>query len=78
MELGGKVIVCVCNNVSDREIRQAVELGCDSMEELARDLGVGSCCGMCHACAKEELNSAKEVRWAKAANGSSWPGMLLS
>ena len=33
------MIVCVCNNISDREIRQAVDLGISSMEELSRDLG---------------------------------------
>ena len=39
------MIVCVCNNISDREIRQAVELGITSMDELSRDLGVAPCCG---------------------------------
>ena len=27
------MIVCVCNNISDREIRQAIELGVASIEE---------------------------------------------
>jgi len=49
------MIVCVCNNISDREIRQAVELGLTSMEELRRDLGVSTCCGQCFACAEEIL-----------------------
>ena len=34
------MIVCVCNNISDREIRQAVDLGITSMDELRSDLGV--------------------------------------
>jgi bacterioferritin-associated ferredoxin len=50
------MIVCVCNNISDREIRQAVELGLTSMEELRRDLGVATCCGQCFSCAEEILN----------------------
>ncbi|MDC8759465.1 (2Fe-2S)-binding protein [Janthinobacterium fluminis] len=49
------MIVCVCNNISDREIRQAVDLGLSSMAELRRDLGVATCCGKCHSCAKEVL-----------------------
>lgn len=49
------MIVCVCNNISDREIRQAVDLGLNSMAELRRDLGVATCCGKCHSCAKEVL-----------------------
>jgi bacterioferritin-associated ferredoxin len=50
------MIVCVCNNISDREIRQAVELGITSMEELRRDLGVATCCGQCFSCAEDILN----------------------
>jgi bacterioferritin-associated ferredoxin len=49
------MIVCVCNNISDREIRLAVDLGVSSMAELRRDLGVATCCGKCHTCAKEVL-----------------------
>ena len=49
------MIVCVCNNISDREIRQAVDLGLSSMEELSRDLGVGTCCGNCVTCARDVL-----------------------
>ncbi|MEO5933035.1 MAG: (2Fe-2S)-binding protein [Duganella sp.] len=50
------MIVCVCNNISDREIRQAVELGVASIEELRRDLGVSTCCGQCFDCAEQILN----------------------
>ena len=49
------MIVCVCNNISDREIRQAVDLGLSSMAELRRDLGVATCCGKCATCAKQVL-----------------------
>ncbi|MBI3230690.1 MAG: (2Fe-2S)-binding protein [Burkholderiales bacterium] len=52
------MIVCVCNNVSDREISQAVELGAATMDDLQRDLGVATCCGQCHSCAKQVLQSA--------------------
>ncbi len=54
------MIVCVCNNISDREIRQAVDLGLTSMEELSRDLGVGTCCGNCVTCAREVLDQHLE------------------
>ncbi|SHN23745.1 bacterioferritin-associated ferredoxin [Duganella sacchari] len=50
------MIVCVCNNISDREIRQAMELGITSMEELRGALGVATCCGQCFSCAEELLN----------------------
>jgi len=54
------MIVCVCNNISESEIRQAVGLGLSSMTELRDDLGVGTCCGKCFACAKHVLNESLE------------------
>lgn len=50
------MIVCVCNNISDREIRQAIELGITSMDELRADLGVSTCCGQCASYAEDVLN----------------------
>ncbi len=49
------MIVCVCNNISEREIVQAVELGATSMDALRADLGVATCCGNCRQCAGELL-----------------------
>ncbi len=49
------MIVCVCNNVSDRKIRQAVDEGMSSLAELRTHLDVGTCCGKCHSCAKQVL-----------------------
>jgi bacterioferritin-associated ferredoxin len=51
------MIVCVCNNISDREIRQAVDLGINSMAELYKELGVGTCCGKCVSYAREVLHA---------------------
>ncbi len=58
------MIVCVCNNISDREIRQAVDLGLSSMAELRRDLGVATCCGKCASCAKQVLADHLEAQQA--------------
>ena len=52
-----QMIVCVCTNISDRELRQAVDLGLSSMAELRRDLGVATCCGKCASCARQVLNA---------------------
>jgi len=54
------MIVCVCNNISDREIRQAVELGINSMSDLYKELGVGTCCGKCVSYAREILHEQLE------------------
>jgi bacterioferritin-associated ferredoxin len=58
------MIVCVCNNISDREIRQTVDLGVSSMAELRRDLGVATCCGKCASYAKQVLNRHLESKTA--------------
>jgi bacterioferritin-associated ferredoxin len=39
--------ICICNAITDREIRGAIELGSTSVGDLRRDLGVASCCGKC-------------------------------
>ena len=39
--------VCVCNAVTDREIRQCVALGAQTFEQVRDCLGVSTCCGRC-------------------------------
>ena len=51
------MIVCVCNNISDKEIRQAADAGLTTMAALRDDLGVGTCCGKCKGCAKTILKN---------------------
>ena len=47
--------VCVCNAVTDREIRGAVKLGARSLADLQDTLGVATCCRRCADCACEVL-----------------------
>jgi len=54
------MIVCICRNVSERKIREAVDAGLTSMPELRSELGVGTCCGKCHSCAKTVLRECLE------------------
>jgi len=49
------MIICVCKAVSDRQIRNAVKGGADSLRDLSRELGVGTCCGKCLPEAKAAL-----------------------
>ncbi len=60
--------VCICNSVTDRHIREAVENGCDSMSKLRGELQVGTGCGKCETCARQLL---KEVKTETA-----WPDVL--
>lgn len=41
------VYVCVCNGVTDHQIREAAAAGCGSMTELTMRTGAGACCGSC-------------------------------
>jgi bacterioferritin-associated ferredoxin len=54
------MIICICNNVSDREIRRAVQSGLTTMRALRDELGVSACCGKCHGSAKAVLNACLE------------------
>ena len=51
--------VCVCNAVTDREIRKAAEGGATSLRTLREELGVATGCGRCARCARGIL---REVR----------------
>lgn len=54
------MIVCVCHNISEKKIRQAVQSGLTSMPELRAELNVGTCCGKCNSCAKTVLRECLE------------------
>jgi bacterioferritin-associated ferredoxin len=59
--------ICNCNGVTEREIRGAIELGCQSMAELSAQFGVGTCCGKCVPQASYLMRSCIPVREAAAA-----------
>jgi bacterioferritin-associated ferredoxin len=48
--------VCICNAVTEREIRSAVGEGVTTMRQLKHELGVADCCGKCADCARSVLN----------------------
>lgn len=52
--------ICVCNGITDREIRSCVEQGACCMADLQRELGVATQCGRCAAHARELLQDAEQ------------------
>lgn len=52
------MFVCICNQVTDKQIYNAVESGVRNIESLSCELDVGSCCGKCKDCAEEVLCAA--------------------
>ncbi|HSR61900.1 MAG TPA: (2Fe-2S)-binding protein [Gammaproteobacteria bacterium] len=53
------MIVCVCNVISEHDIRQAVSEGADTVEQLGDRLNLGRCCGVCTDAAGECLASVQ-------------------
>lgn len=51
--------VCICNGVTDRDIRAAASRGARTVKDLRRELGVASDCGKCATCAHEVLCEAR-------------------
>jgi bacterioferritin-associated ferredoxin len=51
--------VCLCNAVTEREVRECAGKGATSLEDLTLQLGVGAGCGRCRECAMEVLEEAR-------------------
>lgn len=51
--------VCVCQAVTDRQIREAAQDGARTLKDLRRDLGVTRDCGRCASCARACLEEAQ-------------------
>ena len=54
--------VCVCNGVTDRQIREAAAAGCGSLAELTMRTGCGASCGSCVETAAALLDGALAAR----------------
>jgi bacterioferritin-associated ferredoxin len=51
--------VCICNAVTDSQVRAAVDAGHDSLKALRTHLGVGDECGRCSRYAADLLADCK-------------------
>ena len=52
--------LCICNAITERQVRETAQAGARSVEDLASALGVGAGCGRCRECAATLLNELKE------------------
>jgi bacterioferritin-associated ferredoxin len=50
--------VCICNSVTEKDIKRAVRDGACSMSCLQEELAVATCCGQCHSAAKSYLEES--------------------
>ena len=53
--------VCLCNGVTDGQIREAAEAGCRTMSELTMRTGCGATCGSCIEMATQLLDEVHAV-----------------
>ncbi|AWY01297.1 bacterioferritin [Marinomonas primoryensis] len=49
--------VCICNQVSDKDIKASIQEGATTMRALYKEHNIGSQCGKCCQCAKKLLNN---------------------
>jgi bacterioferritin-associated ferredoxin len=62
--------VCLCNGITENQIRDAVTEGVRSLRDLRAGLGVATCCGQCADCAQQVIHetlSTPELRELTAA-----------
>jgi bacterioferritin-associated ferredoxin len=59
--------ICICNAITERDVRECVRRGCCSMDELSVELGVGTCCGRCRPAASDILNETQSQPRSAAA-----------
>ena len=57
-----EMYVCICQAVTEKQVRRAVERGVRDYAGLQNTLGVGSVCGRCRECACQVLDEAVESR----------------
>jgi bacterioferritin-associated ferredoxin len=51
--------VCICNKVTDTDIRNAASQGASDLIQLSEQLNLGTCCGKCKSCAERVLREAR-------------------
>ncbi len=56
--------ICICNAITDKDIRRAAEAGATDLWALQAELGVATGCGSCRETASEILLDARKQRQA--------------
>ena len=62
LALNDCMYVCICNAVTDKQIRKAAESGVQDLWELQRKLGVAAGCGTCKEMASEILRESRRTK----------------
>jgi bacterioferritin-associated ferredoxin len=62
--------ICLCNAITEREIRACAEEGACTLGDLEHRLGLGAGCGRCKHLAREVLNDTRPEPQAVLAGAS--------
>ena len=54
--------VCICNAITESEIRDAADAGAEDLWALQAELGVATNCGSCKEAASEILSEKRQAR----------------
>ncbi|MFN3197825.1 MAG: bacterioferritin-associated ferredoxin [Bradymonadia bacterium] len=55
------MIICVCEGVSDRKVREAAQRGISDLEGLKQDCRAGGDCGRCRAALRKMLRNHRST-----------------
>jgi bacterioferritin-associated ferredoxin len=59
--------ICLCHGISDRQIREVVDRGAASLDQVQAHLPVASCCGCCEDSARELIEAHADAAARPAA-----------
>jgi bacterioferritin-associated ferredoxin len=62
LHLNNGMYVCICNAITDRQIRKAAESGVNDLWDLQRKLGVAAGCGSCKDMASAILSESRSAQ----------------
>ena len=72
------MIVCLCEALDDRAIDAAIDRGCRSVSDLARDCGAGGDCGACCLDLARRLRDRLPLRAHRAAAAEDMGGSVAA
>ena len=52
------MFVCICNAITDHQIKESIAAGASSLTDLKDQLGVATCCGCCSDLASSYIAAA--------------------
>ncbi len=62
------MIVCLCANVSERELAATITAGATTVKEVGRTCGAGTGCGACKPLIRECLSRCRAAALAETAS----------